>query len=452
MQTHRFLLSLSAPLFALGAVALAPSLAHAGCDWTVKGKLAVEHRLDALKDAYGSSALENVQVKVSAKHKVAGVWGTWNDWPIVRTKADGSWSITQDKNCADRRFKVEVKFDDDIVEVRHHTSTSSLTKVLWYTILDETSGSHDDGTFDLGTKTFKSTGAHDLNDDEAWSHADIWVLYHLAAEKAASYGSAYAFTTKIKVKYPHNSDVAPDSSEASYANPTTKVIYIFRSNDGSQDHFNAGSLLHELGHIWAYNHTTGEICLTETLVTTFNTHGTVSDSCVAFHEGWAEYFADEMDRALFGGTKLLPYGRPELVERGLTTQSKVEHNDDGWTSVFHALSTPRLHLYEFGTASSSTPTNRITATAGTGIGCSSPNVTFKDVMSVFNAGNGYANKLERSETTIAKFFERAAARLSNLSDEDSDSIVKLINPASTVQPRDEFCGELTPTKEPVKLP
>lgn len=451
MQTNRFLLSMISPLFALGAVALAPSIAEAGCDWTVKGKLAVEHRLDALKNAYGSSALENVQVKVSAKHKVAGVWGTWNDWPIVRTKADGSWSVTQDKNCADRRFKIEVKFDDDTVEVRHHTSTSSLTKVLWYTILDESSGDHDDGTVDFGTKTFRASGAHDLDDDEAWSHADIWVLYHLAAEKAASFGSAYAFTTKIKVKYPHNSDIAPDSAESSYANPTTKVIYIFRANDGSPDHFNASSFLHELGHIWAYNHTTGEICLTETLVTTFNTHGTVGDSCVAFHEGWAEYFSHEMDRALFGGTKELPYARPELIDRGLSTTSKVEHNDDGWTSVFHALSTPTLHRYEFGTATSSTPSDRITATAGTGFGCSSPNISFKDVMSVFNAGNGY-DKLARADTTITKFFERAAARLSNLSDDDSDSLVRLINPASTVQPRDEFCGELTPSKTPVKFP
>lgn len=451
MQTRRLLLPLSAPLFALAAVALAPSSAHASCDWTVKGKLAVEHRLRELKDAYGTSALENVQVKVSAKHKVAGVWGTWNDWPIVRTKADGSFSVTADKNCADRRFKVEVKFDDDIVEVRHHTSTSSLTKVLWYTILDETGGSHDDGTFDLGTKTFRASGAHDLDDDEAWSHADIWVLYHLAAEKAASYGSAYTFSSKIKVKYPHNSDIAPDSDEASYANPTTKVIYIFRANDGSPDHFNVGTLLHELGHVWAYNHTSGEICLTESLVTTFNTHGTVGDSCVAFHEGWAEYFANEMTRALFGGTKKLPYGRPELIDRGLSTRSKVEHNDDGWWSVFHTLSTPRLHEYEFGTASSSTPSNHITATAATGINCASPDITFKQVMSIFNAGNGY-DKLARADTTIAKFFERAAARLSNLSDDDSDSIVKLVNPTSTVQPRDEFCSELVPATTPLELP
>ena len=163
MQTHRFLLSMSSVLFALGAVALAPSVARASCDWTVKGKLAVDHRLDELEDAYGTSALANVQVKVSAKHKVAGVWGTWNDWPIVRTKADGSWSITEDKNCADRRFKVEVKFDDDIVEVRHRTATSSTTKVKWYTILDETSGSHEDGTFNLGTKTFASGGASTKN-------------------------------------------------------------------------------------------------------------------------------------------------------------------------------------------------------------------------------------------------------------------------------------------------
>ncbi|MFO7567941.1 MAG: hypothetical protein R6X02_35195 [Enhygromyxa sp.] len=454
MQTRRFLLSLFSVFFVLGAVALAPLTAQAAkCNWTVKGKLDVDHQLAELKQAYGTSALENVQIKVSAKHKVLGAWGTWNSWPIVRTKADGSWSVTQKKNCAKRRFKVEVKFQDDVVEVRHRTATSSTTKVKWYTILDETSGSHSSGTFNLGTKTFKAGGARDLKDDEARAHADIWVLYKLAAAKAASFGSAYKFTTKIKVKYPHNSAVAPDSSEASYANPTTKVIYIFRSNDGTQDHFKVSTLLHELGHIWAYNHTSGEICLTETLVTTFNTHGTVNDPCVAFHEGWAEYFADEMKRALFGGTKTLPYARPMLVAKGLDTKSKVQHNDDGWWSVFHTLSTPDLHKYEFGTASSSTPNNRITATAAPQVNCSSPNISFKQMMSVFNAGNGY-DKLSRSDTTIAKFFDRAAARLSNLSSSQSNSVEKLVNPASTVQPRDEFCSPLTPTPitEPIKDP
>ncbi len=368
---------------------------------------------------------------------------------MVRTKSDGTFSITETKTCYDRRFKVEVKFQDDDLEVRHRTATSSLTKVLWYTILDETSGSHEAGTVDIGTKTFNANGAHDLDDPDAMAHAEIWVLYRLAIAKAASFGSDYAFTTQIKVKYPHNSDVAPDNVEASYANPTTKVIYIFESNDGTEDHLSVGTLLHEMGHIWAYNHTTGESCLTETLLLTGNTHGTVSDSCVAFHEGWAEYFADEMERALLGGTKALPYGRPMLVTKTLTSKSVVERNDDGWWSVFHTLSTPNLHQYEFGTSTSGTPSNKISKTANTLLlSCESPSVTFKQVMSVFNDGDGL-NKLARTDTTIAKFLDRAIARLSGLNAEDGASIERLVDPTSSVEPKGEFCVASTPVPGPL---
>ncbi|HFE45332.1 MAG TPA: hypothetical protein ENJ18_07525, partial [Nannocystis exedens] len=174
--------------------------------------------------------------------------------------------MSRTKNCDGRRFKVEVKFADSSLEARHERATSSPTKVKWYTIVDESSGEHAAGTTNLGTKTFRSGGAFDLNDDEAWSHAEIWFLYKKALAVAASYGADYAFSGQVKVKYPHNSAVVSDSREASYANPTTKVIYIFRSKGGTNDHFDVNSLLHELGHRWAYDHTSGEACLTEGLL------------------------------------------------------------------------------------------------------------------------------------------------------------------------------------------
>jgi len=74
-----------------------------------------------------------------------------------------------------------------------------------------------------------------------------------------------------------------------------------------------------------------------------------------------------------------------------------------------------------------------------GVACPSPNVSFKDVMSVFNAGGQYPDKLSRSETTIDAFIDRAAARLASLSVENAETIKKLVNPASLVQPLDELC-------------
>ncbi len=433
-----------------GAAFFSSQDARADCAWTVKGKLEVEHRLDKLVSPLGKSALANIEVKVSAKEKVLGVWGTWNAWPTVRTGASGSFSVANTKNCDGRRFKIEVKFSDDDLEVRHEHSTSSLTKAKWYTIVDESSGEHAAGTTDYGTRTFASSGAFDLNDNEAWSHADIWVLYKKALATAAAYGSDYAFSGQVQVKYPHNSDVVSDTREASYANPITKVIYIFKSNDGTEDHFNVGTLLHELGHKWAYDHTSGENCLTETLLINGDTHGLVGDSCVAAHEGWAEFFADEMERAILGGTKKLPYSRPKLNAgfdgARLTSEALVQRSDEGWWSVFHTLTTPLLHKYDFGTATSGTPSSKITLKTGLQIGCVSPDISFKEVMSVFLAGGTYTKLISRGEMTIEGFLERAAGRLTELSEADGETIETLVDPASTLQPSAELCSTPTPVK------
>lgn len=428
-----------------GAVFLHAEDARADCPWTVRGKLKVDHRLSELASKFDKSALANVQVRVSAKEKVMGVWGTWNAWPTVRTGSDGAFSVSATKNCDGRRFKIEVKFQDDDLEVRHEHSTSSVEKVKWYTILDESSGEHAAGTTDVGDKIFSANGALDLDEDEPWAHADIWVLYRMAIAKAASFGSELAFSGQVAVKYPHNSDVAPDDVEASYCNPTTKVIYIFRSNDGSEDHFDTDALLHELGHRWAYNHTSGEICLTETLLLQGSTHGLVGDSCVAFHEGFAAYFDDEMGRALFGGTKALPFARPTINDglpgsaTAITSESLMQRHDMGWWSVFHTLSTPLLHKYDFGTSSSSTPADRIATLAAIPVGCSSPDISFPEVLSVFNPGNGFTAAISRQELTIEGFLERAAARLADIDAAQGQLIESLVDPASSVQPRSGLC-------------
>lgn len=422
-----------------GAALLAAGEAQADCPWKVAGKLKVNHKLAEL-DARDDGSLKNVEVRVSAKAKVLGGWGTWNAWPATRSGDDGSFSVSNSLGCGGRRFKIEVRFKDDELQVQHETSTSSLTKVKWYTILDESGGEHAAGTTDFGTFTFNAGGAEDLNDDEAWSHADIWYLYKKAIAEAASYGSEYAFANQVEVKYPHNSDIISDAAEASYCNPTTQVIYIFRSNDRTRDHFDLDTLLHELGHKWAYNHSSGETCLTVELVTEQNTHGLVTKSCVAFHEGWAEFFANEMRRALFGGDKLLPYGRPFLNNNlGLSSVDLMQRHDGGWWSIFHTLTTSKLHKYDFGTATSGTPASAITPVARIFIDCDSPDLTFKNVMTAFNSSETYTKDISAVEMTIEAFLERAAARLGDLSASQGETIEELVDPSSTVQPASQLC-------------
>ena len=431
--------------------ASAPDLAAADCTWSVTGQLSVEHQLSELQAKYGGkSYLKGIKVKVSAKEKIFGVWGTWNSWGEEITSSSGSFSVTKTKNCNPRRFKAEVKFQSDDLEVRYQYSTSDpLTDVKWYTIYEETEGEHDAGTLSLGEKTFSSSGRQDLNDWEARRHADIWVLYQLAIEYVASLGSDYQFTTQIKVKYPHDG-IAGDNVETSYANPTTKVIYIVKNS--VKDCFNTPTLLHELGHIWAYNHTTGEICLTETLLSNGSTHGLVDDPCTAFHEGFADWWMDKMTEALFGTSPPLPYNRAYLSTGGLgtalTSLSLMQRHDDGWISVFHTLTTKDLHRYTFKESGSSvtSPYIEIKPITIMTTNCSSPDLSFKNVLRVFNedASAGYPSKLSRDDTTIDAFLTRVEKILSSFTSDHRDLYKDLVDPSKTVQPSEKLCTTSIP--------
>ncbi|MGD2091136.1 MAG: hypothetical protein PVH61_33485 [Candidatus Aminicenantes bacterium] len=408
--------------------------------WTVKGTVKVEHQLNELKTKFGTSPLKGIEVKVSAKSKVLGAWGTYASWGTVRTDANGKFSISKDKSTGDRKFKVQVKFQDNDLEVRHAKSTSSLTKVKWYTIVEDAQRSS--GTIDFGNKIFKAGGKHDLGEFEPRRHADIWKLMQMAMERLEDMGSDFEFTTQVKIKYPHDSAMV--KNDIAYANPTTKVVYI------PENQFNADTILHETGHIWAYNHMSGEFCLTETLILTQNTHGLVDDHCVAFGEGFAEYWKDKMMEELFGDAPVLPYNREYLSNNlKLANLSLMQRYDKGWESVFHTLSTENLHKYDFLQAN----------TSGTGgiyvvprkllsIGCQSPNIGFQNVMKVFNANSskGYPNKLKRGETTITAFLARAESILKKMTPEFEEMYVDLVNPSKTGQPSDWLCSSPTRTK------
>lgn len=424
----------------LAILLLVPFAAEAKkSNWTVKGTIKVKHQLNELIDTYGSeSPLKGVEVKIAARTKALGKWLTYASWGTVRTDANGKFSISKEKSKGDRQFKIEVKFQDADLEIRHKKSTSSLTKVKWYEIIRDAERSA--GTIDFGNRVFKSGGAHDLGHFEARQHADAWTLCRAAIEHLQGMGKDFEYTTQLKVKIGHNSAVVNDSVEASYANPTTKVVYIY------EKHFNASTILHEIAHIWAYNHSSGEICLTLGLLQTGDTHGLVNDHCVAFHEGFAEYFKDEMMEALFGVTTQLPYSREGLsYSYKLTNLSLVQRHDEGWRSVFHTLSKDDVHKYNFHEAYVSGGYDKyVTLNTVSRLGCASPIIGFQKVLKVFNdhPDKGYSKKLSKSDTTITAFLNRADAVLIKMTPEHCEMFANLVDPSKTGQPSDWLCGPI----------
>ena len=413
-----------------------------GCDYTVRGKIKVDHQLTMLSNAYGTSPLENIKVKVSGKEKVLGIWGWYASWGEVRTDSDGSFELDKSKSCNDHRIKIEVKFDDDDLEVRHETATWSATKVKWYQVYEMTSSTWDGGTRDIGTKTFQSGGSQELGDDEPRAHADIWVLYKDVIGWINALGSVRDFTGQVKVKYPHNSALVSDSVESSYANPLTNVIYIF------EDQFTTGTLVHELMHIWAYQHSRGEDALAVELLEDGSTHGLVDESFVAFHEGFAEYGKDKMLELLYASDVEMPYSREKLGSGisgdPLTNLALLQRHDMGWWSVFNALTLPQIYDYDFldpytGVVTSTyvveDPVSRFVKT------CSAPSVDFADVLRAFESKSsaGYGNDIHTSEMTVEDFLQRFADIVSGFTSTDADQYKTYVDPANDTQPEADYC-------------
>ena len=430
----------------------------AKCDWTVSGTLRVEYaRLSEMAALTGGAApLANVQVKVSARSRVLGVWGTWNKWEVTRTDADGRFTVGKRKNCGDRQFKVEVKFEDDDLEIRHERATSSVTKVKWYeAVQDADSGRvRTSSTVNLGTLTFGPGGGAELGDFEARRHAELWGLYRLVFAHLADKGPKFAFKSQVKIKYPHNSLLAPDTVEASYVNPTTKVMYIYRSRDGSEDQFTVSTLLHELGHRWAFERFRGEVCLTLDLIASGDTHDLADDPCVAFHEGFAKYFQQQLESELFGEAPDLPYNRARLnagvgfPPTALTSVDLLQRFDEGWWSVLTSMTLPGIHRYDYGTAGGRTGTGRITERAIVPRFCGPPSISFKNLLRVFEpkSGAGYPEYLDRGDTTLDGFLTRADAILRVMDADDRNLFMVLADPASSLQPADLLCGSPRPQR------
>lgn len=475
----RLLLLILAASLAVPASAM-PTSSRSGCEWTVTGKVRVNHAMPELEEAIGEfSDLSGIKVKVSAQLRTFLGWpGVYDKWAETTTNSRGEFTIRHTpalSSCdGTRRFRVKVKFQSDDLELRHATSTSSTTKAKWYTIVDQgENNAQTDHTVDVGTKTFDWQHANDLGEMEARGHAEMWVVYSALLDQLAEYGSGYEFTEQLKVKFPHNSWLAGDGAEASYANPITNIAYIFRANDcpenrlipadgACESHLTVNTLLHEAMHVWAYQHSTGEDDLALNLLTSGSTH-CFEPSHIAFHEGFAEFAAERLGKILFGIEAPLPVTRDAMLNgfscegtvQQLTSSGQVETHDYGWITSFRTMIKGGLHNWSYANGNPGTcfqrggndcdnPTrNEIVEADGIiQIGsCSSPRIVFKDVLTTFMAhpADGYPNALRTSDMNLDDFVERLTD-IHDLGDDTRDGLLALMDPQSDEQPRDLFCA------------
>ena len=229
------------------------------CTYKITGRLVVKN--PTVAGIADGDPLKGVEISVSGATK----YGWYKEWADVHTGADGKFSVTH-QECDQRWVEVQARFDKSDLHVSGPSSPS------WYQLY-ETSDVVNPKTIALGNSTFAS--------GQSRTDAQTWSVYRRLIDHMAAIGHPYL--NKVTVHNP-----ATLTSGISATDPILQDIHI----DPAQT-ADLTTMVHEGGHAWMYPHVTGEGCLTWTALISGGTHAAQEDSCVAFNEGFAEFYASK---------------------------------------------------------------------------------------------------------------------------------------------------------------
>lgn len=454
--------------------------------WTVSGNIMLQHNDSIIGKAFPSIVpLKGVQVKVSAREKLVGVWGPFNSWETVTTDSNGAFKVTKEKDKSDRQFKIEVLFKDDSLKIYPENDgliskvTETITDqtgwaidkledaiqqlleqtsriafdVKWFKVVDEDKNDkdHKQGTVNFGNLVFGGSNNAELNDLFAKRHATVWFVIKQVFDVFNSFDTNCKFLDKktIALKYPHDNKWISDKVEAPYSDPYNYVIFVVKNK--LDDWFTVDTILHELMHIWAYQHCSGEKSMAWQLLIHNGTHDAIQKrSFVAFHEGFAEWANITLKQMIFAASSDtgLPFSRTYLKSKKVKNESEIDKSEYGWISLLNILMTPDLHLYNFN--STTDYAEKLSSVAiPKGHVCSSPALKFEDILTVFceHESKGYKKVLDKNEMNLDDFLNRAKNIL-NLTSGQTTAVKNLLDPSKKNAAVDKICLDPTPPKLP----
>ena len=257
------------PLFLITFAALTPARA-ADCAWRVFGVLAVQDDRTAAPAV--KRPLAGVTVQVAAT--LYG-WGGYTTWNTVETDASGRFEVSASKSCSARRFRVWAKLDNADLAVRNPAGDE------WMLLRDDgaTTLSAWRASLALGAWTFDRAATGALGDGLAVDRAISWSMATKLMDHLESVDPWLGFGRKVHVKYP-----AGWPTRVAWA--AVDTVYIPAGG------WNVTTLMHELTHLWNYDHNSGVTNWLSAVLWDFNTHGAQEEPAIAFHEGFAEFGAD----------------------------------------------------------------------------------------------------------------------------------------------------------------
>ena len=299
------------------------------CMWNVKGRLVV--RTPTVEGLDDNDPIAGVEVKVSGR---SGLW--FNEWDTDVTDANGDFSVPNIE-CSHSRVKVEARLKDDRLRVKGPSSPE------WY-LLYENAGELAPSTIDLRREPFGAESG-DQGSSQARTDAQTWIVHQRALDHLDDLG--YPALNDVTVHNP--ATLAPNGS---WSDPILHENHIEPANSTSLD-----TMLHELGHAWAYPREIGEGCLTSAVIADQDTHDFEENPCTAFNEGFADFFADKLELSMdVNGvvstseteSSVMPRNRADLVSSGLISLDRMETNEFGWEQAFQVLTTPDITRHLFG--------------------------------------------------------------------------------------------------------
>ncbi|MDP9145478.1 MAG: hypothetical protein M3N43_12410 [Actinomycetota bacterium] len=426
--------------------------------WTVKGQIVVDHELPELAEAFGPrNGLAGIIVKVSARSKVLGGWGWWNGWGQQVTDRDGRFQVSESHGGDRRQFKVEILLDSDRMRMKRGQETSirldhdgfpldielDLTDKDWFEVHDDQNGAATDGrkagSIDLRAIAVRASVARSL--------ADAWFLYGKVLDLFESFGSGHAFQKKVTVKYPMNIGSGAAGSH-SYSNPVNGCVYI------KEGELYSRTLIHELMHQWAYQHSTGEDNMAWQLAKHGDTHQTRENTTfVPFHEAFAEWSSYKILKGITDGKLLnfkedFVYKYPDLpltrahVSAALgaseRTLANVDYTERGWHSLFNVLTIPYLDRCDFNRPLTDSDDEYVFYNIFTSDTCPENRLayTLEDVLGVFlqYPAKGIDSYMRKDDLDFFHFLARAGAVLPGLEAEKIKLVKTCLNPNSTANP------------------
>jgi hypothetical protein len=384
------------------------------CTWRFAGRLQV--RESQTEGTPLDRPLARMDVRVSGSLLNHGGFASWG---TTRTDAAGRFSFSDRKSCASRNLRIETRFQGPGLQIEEPGLGD------WVTVY-ETSSKRSAGTLDVGTRRFSLSSSGAMRDFDHVTRATFYYVARTIMDALAARGGL-RFDRDVRIKYPAR-------TSKSWADGVSMTAYIDETDRDLH------TMVHELMHLWNYQHNQGTTNWLGAVWGDWSTHGFQEEPNVAFHEGFASFAKDALMHELWGWRMPRPSTRWRLAEAGLANPSILQRNDAGVRWGLHMLVAQDVYGFDFGESDDGGRLGNEVDRVATPPGCPrAPNLDVWDVLRVFlpHPAAGWSTEWQvgRDDYGLWRFYQRAADVLPDFGEADRRLYVDLLDARRTDQPQ-----------------